>query len=100
MNKIKLITQTHKERQWKKVDSGFIDKLKYFATFGVFGRLEWVVCNERDVTVFVTVFISPKIDDRVYQEFTPRLEQEFTPRLEPVRPFLRQINCRCKITKL
>lgn len=89
MSKIKLITQTHKERQWKKVDAGFIDKLKYFATFGAFGRLEWVGYSVRDVTVFIP-------------EATPSDSEvkEFRERREPQRPFLSSVNCRCKITKL
>jgi len=89
MSKVKLITQTHKERQWQKVDAGFIDKLKYFATFGVYGRLEWVSCRVRDVTVFISETIPNDGEVKGFRE-----------RWEPQRPFLGPVNCRCKITKL
>lgn len=89
MSKIKLITQTHKERQWQKADAGFLDKLKYFATFGVFGRLEWVACDERDVTIFMPEAMPSDSEVKGFRE-----------RREPQRPFLSPVNCRCKITKL
>lgn len=80
--------------QWKLVKAPLWDRFKFKATFGLFGRMEWLDRSEEDVVVYL-----PVIDNRVSYASTidwgkPSFDSGF------ISNAIKHVNCRCSVVKL
>lgn len=91
---INIQRQYYTRIQWKLVKASLWDRFKFKATFGLFGRMEWLDRSEEDIVVYL-----PVVDNRVsYASMIncdkPLFNSGF------VRTPPNPINCRCSVVKL
>lgn len=91
---INIQKQYYTRIQWRLVKASLWDRFKFKATFGLFGRMEWLDRSEKDVVTYL-----PVVDNRVsyasmVNDGKPSFDFGFLSR------GIKHANCRCSVVKL
>lgn len=84
---VKVYSQPFLYKKWTLEEAGWLDKLKFKLSFGLFGRMEYASLTQSEMVIY---FTGDVVDSSKVKRF------------QPVRnaPTLSHINCRCYIGEM
>ena len=91
---ISIQKQYYTRIQWKLVKASLWDRFKFKATFGLFGRMEWLDRSEHEIVLYIAPTDERTSSAIVNDIFQKKFNGDTPPRIPS------PINCRCSVVKL